>query len=193
MEATLASIVAAASPLIYAAIGETITEKAGVVNLSLEGSIMLSAMTGFAVAFVTGSALIGFLAAMAVGMLIVVVVAFASIELRLNQIAVGFVLTLLAIELSGFLGDPYVGQPGQQVPSLPIPLLSDIPFLGKVLFDHNLSVYGSYLAIVGAYLWVADQTFSKLVAAIEGFDVAKVNYQDVQRAAVFSAPAGVTE
>ena len=154
MEATLASIVAAASPLIYAAIGETITERAGVVNLSLEGSIMLSAMTGFAVAFVTGSALIGFLAAMAVGMLIVVVVAFASIELRLNQIAVGFVLTLLAIELSGFLGDPYVGQPGQQVPSLPIPLLSDIPFLGKVLFDHNLSVYGSYFAIVGAYLFI---------------------------------------
>lgn len=154
MGATLNSIVAAASPLVYAAIGETIAEKAGVVNLSLEGSIMLSAMTGFAVAFVTGSVLIGFLAAIVAGMLIAGIVAFASIELRLNQIAVGFVLTLLAIELSGFLGDPYVGQPGQQVPSLPIPLLSDIPFLGKVLFDHNLSVYGSYLAIVGAYLFI---------------------------------------
>lgn len=154
MEATLASIVAAASPLVYAAIGETIAEKAGVVNLSLEGSIMLSAMTGFAVAFVTGSVLMGFLAAAAVGMLIAAVVAVASIELRLNQIAVGFVLTLLAIELSNFLGDPYVGQQGQQVPSLPIPLLSDIPYLGKVLFDHNLSVYGSYLAIVGAYLFI---------------------------------------
>lgn len=154
MGATLSSIVAAASPLVYAAIGETIAEKAGVVNLSLEGSIMLSAMTGFAVAFVTGHVLIGFLAAIVAGMLIAGIVAFASIELRLNQIAVGFVLTLLAIELSGFLGDPYVGQPGQQVPSLPIPLLSDIPFLGKVLFDHNLSVYGSYLAIVGAYLFI---------------------------------------
>ncbi len=154
MEAALASIVAAASPLIYAAIGETITEKAGVVNLSLEGSIMLSAMTGFAVAFVTGNVLVGFLAAMAVGMLIAVVVAFASIELRLNQIAVGFVLTLLAIELSSFLGDPYVGEKGHQVPALPIPFLSDVPFLGSVLFDHNLSVYGSYLAIVGSYLFI---------------------------------------
>lgn len=154
MEATLASIVASASPLVYAAIGETIAEKAGVVNLSLEGSIRLSAMTGFAVAFVTGNPLIGFLAAMAVGMTVAAIVAFASIQLRLNQIAVGFVLTLLAIELSSFLGDPYVGQPGRQVPSLPIPLLSDLPFLGKVLFNHNLSVYGSYLAIAGSYLFI---------------------------------------
>lgn len=154
MEATLASIVAAASPLVYAAIGETITEKAGVVNLSLEGTLRLSAMTGFAISYVTGSVLLGFLAAAGVGMLIASIVAFASIELRLNQIAVGFVLTLLAIELSSFLGNPYVGQQGPGVPSMPIPLLSDIPFLGKVLFDHNLSVYGSYLVIVGAYLFI---------------------------------------
>ena len=154
MDATLASIVAAASPLVYAAIGETIAEKAGVVNLSLEGTIMLSAMTGFAVSFETGSVPLGFLAAAGVGALIASIVAFASIELRLNQIAVGFVLTLLAIEMSSFLGDPYVGQRGRGVPSLSIPLLSDIPFLGRVAFDHNLSVYGSYLAIVGAYLFI---------------------------------------
>lgn len=154
MEAALASIVAAATPLVYAAIGETIAEKSGVVNLSLEGSIMLSAMTGFAAAFVTGNVLIGFVAAMVVAMLIAAIIAFAGIELRLNQIAVGFVLTLLAVELSNFLGDPYVGQQGEQVPAMAIPLLSDIPFLGKVLFDHNLSVYGSYLAIVGSYLFI---------------------------------------
>ncbi len=154
MGSTLASIVAAASPLVYVAVGETIAEKAGIVNLSLEGSIMLSAMTGFAVAYVTGQVVLGFLAAMAVGMVIAAIVAFASIELRLNQIAVGFVLTLLAIELSSFLGDPYVGQPGPAVPALRIPLLADIPFLGRVLFRHNLSVYGSYLAIAGAYLLI---------------------------------------
>lgn len=154
MGSTLASIVAAASPLVYAAVGETIAEKAGVVNLSLEGTIMLSAMTGFAVSFTTGSVLLGFLAAMGVGMLIAAVVAFASIELRLNQIAVGFVLTLLAIELSSFLGDPYVGQHGPSIPAMAVPLLAEIPFLGKILFDHNLSVYGSYLAIVGVYLFM---------------------------------------
>jgi ABC-type uncharacterized transport system permease subunit len=146
VEATLATIVASASALVYAVVGETITEKAGVVNLSMEGTIMLSAMTGFAVAYTTGSVLLGFLAAAGVGMLIAALVAFASIEMRLNQIAVGFVMTLLAIELSSFLGDPYVGQHGPSVRAMPIPLLSDIPFLGRVLFRHNLSVYGSYLA-----------------------------------------------
>jgi simple sugar transport system permease protein len=151
---TLASIVAAASPLVYAAIGETIAEKAGIVNLSLEGSMMLSAMTGFAVAYVTGQVLLGFLAAMGVGMAIAAIVAFASIELRLNQIAVGFVLFLLAWKLSSFLGDPYVGQRGEAVHALRIPLLADIPFLGRVLFRHNLSVYGSYVAIVASYLFV---------------------------------------
>ena len=154
MEATLATIVAGASPLVYAAIGETIAEKSGVVNLSLEGTIMLSAMTGFAVSFETNNLLLGFLAAAGVGALIAAIVVFSSIQLRLNQIAVGFVLTLLAIELSSFLGDPYVGQQGRGVPSLPIPLLSDVPFLGRVLFSHNLSVYGSYLVIVGAYLFI---------------------------------------
>jgi simple sugar transport system permease protein len=154
MEATLATIVATASPLVYAAIGETIAEKAGVVNLSLEGTVMLSAMTGFAVSATTGSVLLGFLAAMAVGAAIAAIVAFASIELRLNQIAVGFVLTLLAIELSSFLGDPYVGRQGPSVPAMDVPLLWQIPFLGRVFFRHNPAVYGSFLAIAGVHLFV---------------------------------------
>jgi ABC-type uncharacterized transport system permease subunit len=154
VEATLASIVAAAAPLVYAVVGETITEKAGVINLSLDGSIMLSAMAGFAAAYVTGSVLVGFLAAAGVSMLVALLIAFASIELRLNQIAVGFVLTLLATDLSSFLGDPYVGQRVSGVPSLAIPGLSDIPFVGPIFFEHNLSVYGSFLAIAAAYWFI---------------------------------------
>lgn len=152
--AELASIIAAASPLIYAVVGETIAEKAGVINLSLDGSIMLSAMTGFAVSFITGSVWLGFGAAIVVSALIAALVAFASIELRLNQIAVGFVLFLLAARLSSFLGNPYVGQQAAHVSPLPIPGLSSIPFFGKVLFSHNLSVYGSYLALIGSYLFL---------------------------------------
>lgn len=154
MGATLASIVAAATPLVYAAVGETIGERAGVVNLSLEGTIMLSAMAGFVAAFESGNVVVGFLAAAGVGMLLAAIVAFASIRFRLNQIAVGFVLTLLAVQLSTFLGDSYVGEPGPRVPPLPIPLLEKIPFLGQVLFQQNLSVYGSYLAVVGAFLFI---------------------------------------
>jgi len=150
----LATIVASASPLIYAVVGETISEKVGVINLSLDGSIMLSAMSAFAVAFLTGSAWLGFLAAVAVSALIAALIAFASIELRLNQIAVGFVLFLLGAKLASFLGDPYVGEQAPHVESMPIPGLSSIPFFGKVFFSHNLSVYGSYLAVIGAYLFI---------------------------------------
>jgi len=154
VDATLASIVAAASPLVYAVVGETIAEKAGVINLSLDGSMMLSAMAGFAAAYTTGSVLLGFLVAAVVSMAVALLIAFASIELRLNQIAVGFVLTLLCADLSSFLGDPYVGQRAPGVPPLPIPGLADIPFLGTVLFKHNLSVYGSFVAIAVGYWFI---------------------------------------
>jgi simple sugar transport system permease protein len=152
--ATFASIVGAATPLVYAVVGETIAEKAGVVNLSLEGTIMLSAMTGFAAAHGSDSAVVGFIAAGAVGLAMAAVVAFSSIQLRLNQIAVGFVLTLLGIKLSSFLGDSFVGLPGTPVPPLAIPGLSRIPFIGPVFFEQNLSVYGSYLVLVVATLFV---------------------------------------
>jgi simple sugar transport system permease protein len=150
----LASIVAAAAPLVYAVVGETITEKAGVINLSLDGSIMLSAMSGFAASYLTGSVWVGFLAAMAVSAAIAALIAFASIELRLNQIAVGFVLTLLAADLASFLGDSYVGEQADHVEPMAIPWLSDIPFLGPVFFDHNLSVYGSFVVLAAAYLFM---------------------------------------
>ncbi len=151
----LAGVVAASAPLIYAVVGETITEKAGVVNLSLDGSIMLSAMVGFAAAAVSGNVLVGFGAATLVSMAIAAIVAFSAIELRLNQIAIGFVLFLLAKQLALFFGDPYIGRAGPQVPAWDIPLLSEIPILGDVLFTHNLSVYGSFLAVIGAAWFLA--------------------------------------
>ncbi|RLC84489.1 MAG: ABC transporter permease, partial [Chloroflexi bacterium] len=151
---TLSSIVAAATPVVLASIGETISEKSGVINLSLDGSIALSAMTDFAVAFTTGSATLELLAAMAVGALIALIVAFASITLRQEQVAVGFVLTMLGLELADFLGNPFVRKPGPSVPHMPIPLLSGIPFLGPIFFDHNLMVYLSLLSIVAVWWWI---------------------------------------
>lgn len=154
MESTLQIIVAAATPLVYASVGETITEKAGVVNLSLDGSILFSAMTGFAAAFVSGNLLIGFLAAMGTSMAMAAIIAFASIELRLNQIAVGFVLFLLGTAAARFFGNSYVGDVGPKVPAWDIPLLSDIPFVGTVLFQQNASVYGSYLVILLSWWFI---------------------------------------
>ncbi len=152
---TLSSVVAASTPVILASIGETISEKSGVINLSLDGSIALSAMMGFAVAFTTGSVALGFLAAMAVGALIALTIAFASITLRQEQVAVGFVLTMLGLELADFLGNPFVRKPGPSVPHMPIPYLAKIPILGPVFFDHNLIVYLSLLSIVVTWWWIS--------------------------------------
>ncbi len=154
MEATLASIVFSASPLVYAAVGETIGEKAGVVNLSMEGTVMLSAMTGFVAALLSGNVVVGFLAAMAVGAIMAAIVAASSIQLGLNQIAVGFVLTLLGVALSSFIGDRFVGREGEAVPHLAIAGLSRIPLLGPVFFSQDLMVYGSYVVAILATVFM---------------------------------------
>ena len=154
MEAALASILLASAPLIFATIGETMTEKSGVINLSLDGSILLSAMIGFATAYLTGNVWLGFVAAAIGSMIVALLVAYASISLRLNQVAVGFVLTLLCADLSSFLGNPFVRIQGPSVPHMPIPFLEDIPFLGPILFDQDPVVYASFLAIIAAYLFV---------------------------------------
>jgi simple sugar transport system permease protein len=138
---------------VVAVIGETLTEKAGVTNLSIDGSILLTAMVGFAVAFVTGSLVVAFFCAMLVGALVAWVIAFSSIVLKLDQIAVGFVLTILCTDLSTFLGNPFVRIQGPSVPALPIPILKDIPIMGRLFFDQNVVVYLSFVAIIAAWWW----------------------------------------
>lgn len=145
--AILATAIATATPLVYAAIGETITEKAGVINLSAEGTVMLSAMVAFAIAQTTNSLILGFLGAALTGALIALIVAFSTITLKQSQIAIGFVLALLCSDLSTFLGNPFVRIPGPTVPSLRIPLLQDIPILGPLLFRSDLLVYSSFALI----------------------------------------------
>ena len=147
----LNTLILTATPLVFAVVGETITEKAGVINLSMEGSLMLSAMAGFVIAFETNSLLLGFLAAAAVGMLVALLIAFSSIRLRLNQVAVGFVLFQLCVDLSTFLGNGHVRIPGPTVQAWPIPLLEDIPILGPIFFRQNLLVYISYLLVFGTW------------------------------------------
>ena len=152
---TISSVLAASSPLVFAGIGETLTERAGIVNLSLDGTILLSAMAGFAVSYVTGSVLVGILAAMLVGAAIASIVAFGSIALGQDQVAIGFVLTLLCADLSSFIGQPYVRRPGPEVPHLPIPGLVDIPLVGPLLFDHNALVYLSFAVVLLTWWWLS--------------------------------------
>ncbi|MFH0783051.1 MAG: ABC transporter permease [Pseudomonadota bacterium] len=151
MDITLSSFIAAiavmAAPLVLATLGETLTEKAGVVNLSLDGTILLSAMTGFVVASRSQSLALGFLAAALTGCAVAAILAFIGVWLGQSQVAVGFALTFLCRDLAYFLGHPYARQQGPQLATLPLPFLSDFPFFGKVLFSHSLVIYASFLAI----------------------------------------------
>ncbi|HEU4322197.1 MAG TPA: ABC transporter permease [Roseiflexaceae bacterium] len=148
----LAAVLASAAPLIFATMGETISERAGVVNLSLDGKMLLAGMAGFAVGKSTGSVAAGFVAAALVGMLVALVLCLVSLTLRQSQTAVGFVLALLCTDLSSFLGTPYNRVPGVAVPHAPVPLLADIPVLGRLLFDHDPLIYASFLLIPAVWL-----------------------------------------
>jgi simple sugar transport system permease protein len=111
-------------------------------------------MTSFAVGVTTGSLLLGFLAGLLVGALVALVVAFSSITLRQSQVAVGFVLALLCRDLAYFLGNPFMGLSGPRLGTLSIPLLREIPMLGRLLFEQNLMVYLSLVLIAAAWLWI---------------------------------------
>jgi general nucleoside transport system permease protein len=151
----LAGVIAAATPVLFATIGETITEKSGVTNLSVNGTIILSAMVGFAVATSTSNLILGFVAGALVGAAVAALVAFASITLKQSQVAVGFVLTLMTRDLAYFLGNPYMGLSGPTVPpAFEIPLLSKIPILGTLFFNQDILVYLSFILIFVSYFWV---------------------------------------
>jgi ABC-type uncharacterized transport system permease subunit len=142
-----ASMVAGAAPIVFAAVGETLTEKSGVINLSLDGTILLSAMVAFATSYETQSLVLGFLGGALAGGLVAGIVGLFSIYLGQSQVAVGFVLTLTMRDLAYFFGNPYSRLYGPQVSPLPIPLLDRVPFFGPVFLNHNLPVYGSMLVI----------------------------------------------
>jgi general nucleoside transport system permease protein len=143
----LTTAIANSTPLILACMGETITEQAGVINLSAEGTILLGAMTGFAVAKITGNLLLGFAGAAFVGAAIALVLAFIAITLKQSQVAVGFVLALLCSDLSSFLGSNFVRVPGPTVPSW------NISIAGLITIQGDLLVYSSYFLIAGTWFY----------------------------------------
>ncbi len=153
----IAGVVAGAAPIVLATLGETVTEKAGIINLSLDGTILLSAMTAFVVAFETNNILLGFIFASIVGAIVAAIVAFFSIYLKQSQVAVGFVLTLMTRDLAYFLGNSYSRLQGPQVVPLPVPFLKEIPFLGQIFFNQNLLVYLS-LGMIACCWWYMYKT-----------------------------------
>ncbi len=149
LEAILLTIVTASTPLLIAAIGELVVERSGVLNLGVEGMMLMGAVTGFGVALSTGSPWLGALAAVIVGALLSLLFGVLALSLVTNQVATGLALTLLGTGFSGMIGVDYVGQPGVRMPNLEIPGLSSIPLVGKLLFAEDPLFYLSIILVVG--------------------------------------------
>lgn len=152
--AVLASIVLQASPLMIAVCGEILTERSGVVNLSLDGTMLMAAMTAFVVGMKMDNVWFGFAAAAAVGAFFALIVAFGSIRLGQSQVAIGFVLALLGDDLSAFLGQNYTRMRGVVVPHYGIPVLKDIPVIGPILFNQNAVVYFAMILVAVTWWWL---------------------------------------
>jgi general nucleoside transport system permease protein len=145
----VAATVVAATPLIYAALGETIVEKAGVLNLGIEGMMLIGAVSGFAAALATGSDFVGFIAAAAAGVALSLAFGFLTLNLQTNQVATGLALTLFGIGLSAFVGHNLAGTPLPPLPSIKIPGLTNIPVIGDLLFHYDIMVYLSLVLFAG--------------------------------------------
>lgn len=142
-----------ATPLMLVALGEMVCEKSGVLNLGQEGLLLVSAVAGFIVMTLTGNHTIAFLGAIMAGVLLSLVFAFLAITLSANQIASGLALTIFGAGISAFVGTTYVGMGIEGLPKWSLPLLSDIPYIGKILFQHDIIVYLTW-GLLALIIWV---------------------------------------
>jgi general nucleoside transport system permease protein len=137
----------ASVPLLFAAIGELVVERSGVLNLGVEGMMIVGALLGFVVQFHTGNSYLAVLAALFGGMAIASIFAFLTQFLLTNQVATGLALTLFGLGFSAFVGRAYTEEVIQRITSIHIPLLSDIPLVGPLLFSFNPLVYLAFFMV----------------------------------------------
>lgn len=144
----LAAGIRSGTAVLFATIGEVFAERSGVLNLGVEGMMLMGAMTAYGVAYAAGNPWVGLLAAVAVGGLLALLHAFVTVTLRADQVVSGLALTFLGAGMSSVLGAPLVEvRQAPRLPSFPIPLLSDLPVLGPIFFQHNVIVYMGFVLI----------------------------------------------
>ncbi len=188
----LAVTIRAGTSLLYATIGEIFAERSGVLNLGVEGMMLMGAVSGFAAAYHSGNALVGILVAMLVGALLAAIHAFLTISLRADQVVSGLALTIFGLGLASFLGQrlgsggaPLVGLQGPRFNRLAIPGLSELPLIGPSLFEQDLVTYALYLFVpLATYFLYRTRPGLNLRAVGEnpraadamGVDVARIRY-----------------
>lgn len=179
------TVISAATPLLLAGIGELVVERAGVLNLGVEGLMLVGAVAAFAVTLTTGSHTLGILAAALAGAALALVFGILTLTLVSNQVATGLALTLFGIGLSALIGAGFVGKPVAPLPKLDLPGLSDLPFIGPILFGQDTLVYLS-VALTLAVAWFLKRSRggmilracgeSDVAAHAIGYDVIRIRY-----------------
>ncbi len=150
----IAALMAAATPILLAATGELIVERAGVLNLGVEGMMITGAICGFAIAVETGSPMMGFVAAAIGGAVLSLLFAFLTQITLANQVASGLALTLFGLGLSSLLGQSYVGVKPPRAADVNFGPLADIPVIGRILFQHDLMLYIGLLLVLLVWIFL---------------------------------------
>lgn len=187
----LASLLVAATPILLAGIGELVVERAGVLNLGVEGMMITGAICGFMATILTGSPALGFVFAAMGGAALSLLFALLTQYALANQVASGLALTLFGLGLSSRLGQDYVGLKPPSTPQLDIPLLSDIPVLGTVLFNHDMVVYFGIALVVAVWATLKYSRLGLILRAVgENHDAAHALGYKVVRIRVFAIMFG---
>ena len=181
----LSGAVRGGTSIMYAGLGETISERAGVINLGTEGSMLVGALGGYALTAQTGSPWIGVLGGAAAGALLSLVHAILVVSRRANQFASGLTLYFFALGLTALYGVSFVSRQINAFTPVPVPVLSDIPVVGPVLFEHDPLVYIGFIA-APAIWWFLFRTRAGLLVrtagersdalAVHGYSIARVRY-----------------
>jgi len=161
------TIITAATPLVFASIGELVVERSGVLNLGIEGMMLAGAVCSFLTVHASGNAILGVLAGILAGMLMALIFGFLTLTLQSSQVATGLALTIFGIGVSALLGQPLVGIAYEGLPAIHLPFLSELPVLGRLLFQHDILVYGSFL-IVPLVGWFLSRTRAGLILRAVG-------------------------
>lgn len=182
----LKATIPAGTPLLLGALGEIYVERSGILNLGVEGMMIMGAVSAFGITALTGNAWLGILASAIVGGGMALIHAFNSITLKANQTLSGLALTMLGLGLSGLIGKRYVGVPlPNKLHNFPIYGLKNIPFVGSILFDQDPLVYISYILTLIFWFFLFNTRFgielrsvgeSPEVADSAGIDVPKIQY-----------------
>ena len=193
------TIITASTPLLLAATGELVTEKAGVLNLGVEGMMLVGAIAAFATAVSTGSGLLAILVGAFSGVAVAAIFAVLTLTFLANQVATGLALTIFGVGLSALIGSSFVGISLEPLPQLNVEFLSTIPILGELLFGHDVLVYLSFIMILLAGYFLSKTRSGLILRAVGeshdsahalGYSVLTVRYLAVLFGGFMSGLAG---